>query len=82
LPAKTHVWTISVNEKMKSYVFDALVEKKHLTDTLNGHELDISVDEKQNIIIYDKTANKNIAGFRAFWFSVAAHNADIELWEG
>jgi hypothetical protein len=65
---------------MKSYVYDALVERKRLDDSFNGHELAISVDERQNILIEDKTAGKKVVGFRAFWFSVAAHNPDVELW--
>lgn len=82
LPAKTYVWTISIDGKMKSYVYDELIKKKRLQDTLNGHELEITVDEMQQIRIIDKTTNKPIIGFRAFWFSVAAHNPDIEVWIG
>jgi len=82
LPAKTHVWTISVDGLMKAYVFDALIEKGQLQDVVNGHELEISVDEQHNILIQDKTANKKINGFRAFWFSAATHNPNIELWTG
>jgi hypothetical protein len=81
LGAKTYVWTISIDGKMKSYAYDALVEKGRLVDSFNNHELDISVDEKQNVIIQDE-AGRKITGFRAFWFSVATHNPSIELWTG
>ncbi len=82
LPAKTHVWTISVDGVMKSYVIDKLIEEKHVQDTVNDHQLDISVDQKNAITILDKTTGKNIIGFRALWFSVVAHNPEIELWQG
>ncbi len=79
LPAKTPVWTITVDGVMKAYVLDDLLEKKHVQDVVNGHQLDISVDEKQTITIFDKTTQKKIIGFRAFWFSVATHNPEIQL---
>jgi hypothetical protein len=82
LPAKTHVWTISVDGVMKSYVIDKLIEEKHVQDSVNGHQLDISIDEKQAITVLDKTTGKNIIGFRALWFSVVAHNPEIKLWQG
>ncbi len=82
LPSKTAVWTISIDGVMKAYVIDRLIEKGRLEDTIKDHNLDISVDDKKAIIIFDKTAGKKVVGFRALWFSVAAHNPDIQLWSG
>ena len=81
LPSKTLVWTISVDGVLKSYVIDKVISRGEFDDIVHSHQLVISVDDKKAIHVYDKTAQKNIFGFRAFWFSVVAHNPSIELWK-
>lgn len=80
LPAKTMIYGINIEDKFKAYDYTNLLNVKKLNDTLNGHELEISVDMHNQIIIYDKTSSKKIIGFIAYWFSWITHNPDADLW--
>lgn len=80
LHPKTLIYAISIENKFKAYDYKKLLEVKNLEDTLNNHQLQISVDDKKEIIVFDKTTGERIIGFNAFWFSFVTHNKDAELW--
>ncbi len=82
LPVKLVVYGISVDGKFKAYDYLKLLDKKKLQDDLAGHELEIMVNAEDEIIVFDKTANKRIVGFNSYWFSFATHNPDAEIWVG
>lgn len=82
LPAKLLIYGISIDGKFKAYDYDKLIQKGELSDTLNGHSLEISITDEDEIIVFDKSANKRIVGFNSFWFSFATHNPDAEIWTG
>lgn len=82
LSPKTLIYAISINEKFKAYDYKKLLEVKNLEDNFNNHQLQITVDDKKEITILDKTTGERIIGFNAFWFSFITHNKNAELWTG
>ncbi|MBI2449345.1 DUF3179 domain-containing protein [Candidatus Pacearchaeota archaeon] len=70
LEPKEIIYTISVDGVFKAYY------------VLNGHELEITINEDKEIVVFDKTANKRVHGFVAFWFSWITHHENAEVWLG
>jgi hypothetical protein len=82
LPSKTMVYGIIVDGTAKAYDYFKLLNASEITDTVAGHELDISVDRNKEIIVLDRTKDERVIGIVSFWFSWAIHNEDTELWTG
>lgn len=80
LQPKAKILGIEVSGKFKAYPEDVLKAKGTITDTVNGHKLELK-DNGGLVSISDLTAGANLLAKPTFWFAWFAFHPNTELYK-